>query len=440
MVTWNPWLVVATGACGLICVLIAGAAGYWRYANQLPVYPAPTIVMPSPNAYDDYIAAAKMCQAAGGATVAAAPESPGALPPGGYGGPPGGPAAVGGGWQKLALEPDVPLEQVRAVVARNRPALARLRQGFCHEYRSPPVLSFNQATPELGHRQGLARVLVTEGKLAEREGRPNEAAHSYLDCLRLGTDVPRGGAMMHGLVGIAIQCMGLRPLQESADQLDGPTAAAAAREMARLDARVPSVAETLANEKEATTVDLLEMFRQPDTRRQLLAPYGDSLPPFFALRLSFTPKRQMLDNIRGYMDAVIAGSRRPYYARPAPPLNPNDLLSRLLLSLDFDKVRFKWALRDAQWRITEVRLAVRACEQQHGAPPPSLAALVPDYLPAVPQDPFARRPLVYRQTPTGALVYSCGPDGKDDGGKDLGSRVSPDSQGDIVTMKSLNQR
>src|SRR5205807_1220528 len=112
-------------------------------------------------------------------TVSAAPESPGALPPGGYGEPPGGPAAVGGGWQKLALEPDVPLEQVRAVVARNQPALSRLRQGFRHEYRSPPVLSFNQATPELGHRQGLARVLVTEGKLAEREGRPNEAARSY---------------------------------------------------------------------------------------------------------------------------------------------------------------------------------------------------------------------------------------------------------------------
>ena len=102
---------------------------------------------------------------------------------------------------------------------------------------------------------------------------------------------------------------GLRPLQEAADQLDGPTAAAAAREMARLDARVPSVAETLANEKEATTVDLLEMLRQPDVRRQLLAPYGDSLPRFFVLRLSFTPKRQMLDNIRSYMDAMIARSR-----------------------------------------------------------------------------------------------------------------------------------
>jgi hypothetical protein len=148
----------------------------------------------------------------------------------------------------------------------------------------------------------------------------------------------------------------------------------------------------------------------------------------------------MLDNIRGYMDAVIASSRRPYYAQPAPPPTPSDLLSRLLLSLDFDKVRFKWALRDAQWRITELRLAVRAYEQQHGAPPSSLEALVPAYLPAVPPDPFAPKPLVYRQTSTGPLVYSRGPDGKDDGGKDLGSRVYPDSRGDIVSMKSPNTR
>src|SRR5207244_5234254 len=116
-------------------------------------------------------------------------------------------------------------------------------------------------------------------------------------------------------------------------------------------------AETRANEKGATTVYPLAMLRQPDVRRQLLAPSGDSLPRFFALRLSFTPKRQMLDNIRSYMDAMIARSRRPYYAQPAPPPIPNDLLSRLLLSLDFDQVRFKWALRDAQWRITALQLA-----------------------------------------------------------------------------------
>jgi hypothetical protein len=105
----------------------------------------------------------------------------------------------------------------------------------------------------------------------------------------------------------------------------------------------------------------------------------------------------------------------------------------------FPQSRFTWALRDARWRITELHLAVRAYEQQRGSPPPSLDALVPAYLPAVPQDPFAPKPLVYRQTGAGVLIYSRGPDGKDDGGKDLGSRVEPLSQGDIVSMEPLNK-
>src|SRR2546425_292344 len=95
---------------------------------------------------------------------------------------------------------------------------------------------------------------------------------------------------------------------------------------------------------------------------------------------------------------------------------------------------------EARGRITERRLETRAYQQQQAAPPPSLEALVPAYLPAVPQDPFAPKPLVYRRTGAGALVYSRGPDGKDDGGKDLGSRVIPDSRGDIVSMKPPNKR
>src|SRR5712692_1131178 len=98
----NPWAVVATGVFALLCVLIAGVAGYWGYANQLPVYPSPNIVMPVPNAYDDYVAAGQMCWAAGGASVPAVPHKPGRAtaavmpggPPGGWGEPPGGLPAV----------------------------------------------------------------------------------------------------------------------------------------------------------------------------------------------------------------------------------------------------------------------------------------------------------------------------------------------------------
>jgi hypothetical protein len=435
----NPWLVVVMGVFALICVVILGVAGYWRYANQLPLYPPPAVVMPVPNAYDDYVAAGLLCRAAGGGSVqpppAARARGPGTLPP----------PATGFSPQKQAYEPDVPLPLVRATLARNRAALSRLRQGFHKPFRTPPVLSFSQFFPELADYRSLARVLVAEGKLAEREGRPNAAVRSYLDCLHLGVDVPRGGSLIHGLVGIAIQQIGLKAIQEVVDRLDAPSAAAAAREMARLDARATPLADTLTDEKEGMTASLLQTFRQQGGMplAGLFSSGTGSAPSpsqvLNGLRFSFTPKRQILDNVRRYMDAVIANARRPYYQTAPPPTVPNDPISPLLLPV-FSGTKANWALRDAQWRLTEMRLAARAYELEHGAPPPAATALAPAYLPAVPADPYAPQPMVYRRQGRRAAIYSRGPDGDDDGGKDLGARAQPGANGDVASLKGTRQR
>src|SRR5438128_2391797 len=95
----NPWLVVGGGVIGLVVVIIAGVVGYWRYANQLPTYPTPTVVMPVPNAYDDYVAAGQLCKAAGGASLPAPPLRPPVRPaPVRVGNPPGFGTGPGSGY------------------------------------------------------------------------------------------------------------------------------------------------------------------------------------------------------------------------------------------------------------------------------------------------------------------------------------------------------
>jgi hypothetical protein len=206
--------------------------------------------------------------------------------------------------------------------------------------------------------------------------------------------------------------------------------------MASLDAHAPSAADMLINEKEAGTTSIVAMLRQSRDLRQFTGTSGG--PPTAAeiwegLRFSLTPKKRMIDNYRSYMDALAAGARRPYYAQgPAPPV-PSDPLNRPLAGV-FTGVRLNWAKRDAHWRIIELRLAARAYQLEHAAPLPSPAALVPAYLPAVPQDPFAPKPLICRRKGAGLLIYSRGPDGVDDGGKDLGARVEAGSNGDIVSV------
>jgi hypothetical protein len=55
--------------------------------------------------------------------------------------------------------------------------------------------------------------------------------------------------------------------------------------------------------------------------------------------------------------------------------------------------------------------------REHGNYPKQLADLAPKYLPKIPDDLFSGKPLIYRPTKTGYLLYSIGPNGVDDQGR-----------------------
>lgn len=72
---------------------------------------------------------------------------------------------------------------------------------------------------------------------------------------------------------------------------------------------------------------------------------------------------------------------------------------------------------DALQRLTVAALAIRRYQLAHaGAVPPSLAALVPEYLTAVPSDPLDGTTLKYRVEDGDFVLYSAGLNCKDDGG------------------------
>jgi hypothetical protein len=89
----------------------------------------------------------------------------------------------------------------------------------------------------------------------------------------------------------------------------------------------------------------------------------------------------------------------------------------------------------AQRRMAATGLAMRLFEIDHGHRPTQLADLVPDYLPAVPADPFSPdgARIRYRPAVEPAVLYSLGADGKDDGGAEASDRwYWPYKPGDIV--------
>src|SRR5206468_7335626 len=75
------------------------------------------------------------------------------------------------------------------------------------------------------------------------------------------------------------------------------------------------------------------------------------------------------------------------------------------------------AVAKMESRLARIALALAAFHAEHADYPQSLGQLVPEYLPAIPDDFFVEKPLVYARTAGGYTLYSVGPNMTDDGGK-----------------------
>ena len=72
----------------------------------------------------------------------------------------------------------------------------------------------------------------------------------------------------------------------------------------------------------------------------------------------------------------------------------------------------------AQVYSAQTALAVERFRLAHGTLPERLDALVPQFVSAVPADPFDGQPLRYHRFERGYVIYSVGEDGEDNGGRE----------------------
>ncbi|MEX0715464.1 MAG: hypothetical protein WD066_02710 [Planctomycetaceae bacterium] len=93
--------------------------------------------------------------------------------------------------------------------------------------------------------------------------------------------------------------------------------------------------------------------------------------------------------------------------------------------------------RDAQFDLARIAVALAAHRAEHGRHPASLADLAPKQIAAIPDDLFREKPQppVYRPNDdgTGYVLYSVGPNGKDDDARTIGDEPA----GDDLVIRNL---
>lgn len=82
--------------------------------------------------------------------------------------------------------------------------------------------------------------------------------------------------------------------------------------------------------------------------------------------------------------------------------------------------------------VARTALALVLYQKTHGSYPDRLDNLVPHFIDKIPVDTFSGKSLVYKKSGSGFLLYSLGPNMKNDDGSPLEDTVNMDAKGDIV--------
>jgi hypothetical protein len=229
-------------------------------------------------------------------------------------------------------------QELETLVDENSNALQLVRSGLQMQCRVALDYSPDSSTflDQLAGMKRLTQAFVAEGKLSEMENRPDDAAKSYLDAVHFGNESTRGGVLINELVGIAIEAIATSHLTNLVQQLDAKSCRESAATLEALDSQRQTWNEFMQQENDWSHRTF------PGVRNEIAR---------LMTRKSLLP-------------AQAAANRK---------LKQQQTRSRQLI----------------------IDLAARAYELDKGRKPASVADLVPDYLKAIPQDPFTGANMVY---------------------------------------------
>lgn len=328
------------------------------------------------------------------------------------------------------------------------PADRILHKAFQYPYQEVTIRSEKQyrqkaeLEPGLEIYRELARYLTFKARAHADSGDWAGAMKSYLDTIQLGAKMQTHNRWVNTLVGYAVERMGRGnrrwPTWKVVDHLDAHNAKKGITRLSAIISQHPTPSDVLLEEKYCVQLELIEHFRNPRWRRMMdvaiLDPWyvnsGGRLP------LVIMSKRGIMTRYAHLMNQAIAGEKRPFSTCERSPM---PYQRDRMLGNTFDKLRWGYASTSTQNNLLLAALALRAYKEEHDTYPKALMNLVPEYLRAIPDDPFALKgSLIYTTNGKSYVLYSIGPDGKDDGGKPAYNRNSGEpmldrySVGDIV--------
>ncbi|MCW3058654.1 MAG: hypothetical protein JWQ02_475 [Capsulimonas sp.] len=343
------------------------------------------------------------------------------------------------GWTPKSGAPHTyTLAEKTAILKANEPALALARQGFSYSFTPPPVTDpmadGANRFPIHAEFRGLARLLRFESQVRSERGDWAGAMESDLDAIQLGEMSAHGGDVITKLVGEAVVGLGRVGTWDIVPHLSAAQAKHAAARLAEIEKNREPLANVMRTEKSSSRLMLESMLTEIEKQKQKYSKrefqeQGVNIDAVDPAKLRLAQTRAM--------DYEIAIAAKPYDPRSKDIADPDP--SGLIYIPSVTKLKFRDTSSIAEVEMLRATLGLQVYHQKFGRYPVSLKLLTPSILVKTPIDPFARNAaLRYRLRNGGYLLYSVGPDTKDNGGAPIKNEAAKtDKAKALVPQNSL---
>jgi hypothetical protein len=336
------------------------------------------------------------------------------------------------------LEPDGwDQEFVDTILAMNEDAFRLLEQGLeCERCQLPLVRDHGASLPYLAKLRGLARVMRVRAEDSLRSGRDVDAFNEAMAIVRLGYAVEaNANCAITYILGSNIRHIGLMQIRSMLSRVvvEPDTLRLHARELEHCGVSADGLA--LAYRAEygmyCRAIDQVAAgWLLPHEIGAEPRGVSGSTRAFRRLRNVFRLKPNRTKGILAHSTRVlIRNASKPYGDRELIPVsNVLSRTERRRLALEGnllgEGLRYGFVIgvslhefksgAASSVAATQILIALKCCQLEHGELPDTLDALVPDYLDAIPLDDFDGKPMKYSKEKK--VVYAVGKDLTDNGG------------------------
>jgi hypothetical protein len=314
---------------------------------------------------------------------------------------------------------------------------------------------------------GLCQGLLARGMLRTGEADFREAWQDLIGCHRLSRLIARGGTLAEGLAGIGVDlaCFHAELAFLEASRPNASQIESYLRDLENL-AAFPELSEKIGLAERCYFLDSVMRVDREGLRHLKMLEGNEATQgnhPLDSLLIGIDWDPALRNGNRWYDRLVRITQDKNRYARreeferitaelaqlrlqvfqagglnrltSCEPAQRGKLVGDILLPILLPAVgKCQDALERERQRYQNLLLAFRIAryERDHGSYPNRLEDLVPKLLSQVPQDFFSDKPLIYRRTKDGYLLYSVGVDGIDEDGH--GPQDDPPGDDIVVQM------